>query len=282
MSRNALVTIAIGEDFQNRFYKWLLPSWIEYSKRHDIDIVVIDEPIDTSPRARSRSPSWQKCIVHRDPAVKQYKRIAWVDADIAINPNAPNIFDQVEEHKVGAVDQYACPNAADYKQSLERLYAQWEKSNPQGFQRALTPQDYHRSGYGFETSFPGVVQGGVFAYDWNIHKETLEKIYYNYEDLGHPSFNYEMKPLSFELQKVGAVQWIDHKFNALWPDLLETHYRFIRELARDEKLMASGHVALMVQHMVRTSIQNNYFLHFSGGSTHFQLLSPEDLSQIGD
>ena len=45
-SGNYIVTHAIGASYVDNWKKNSLPSWIEYSNRNDIGIVLIDKPIE--------------------------------------------------------------------------------------------------------------------------------------------------------------------------------------------------------------------------------------------
>ena len=62
MTKQAIVTLAIGADYAERFEHHCRANWSAYAKRHGFDLIVITEPLDTSDRARRRSPAWQKCL----------------------------------------------------------------------------------------------------------------------------------------------------------------------------------------------------------------------------
>jgi hypothetical protein len=93
VTKTALVTLAIGRDYSERFENYCRAGWTAYAERHGFDIFVFKEPLDTSARARRRSPAWQKCLVLGAPEAAGYERLVWVDADICINPAAPSILD---------------------------------------------------------------------------------------------------------------------------------------------------------------------------------------------
>ena len=87
----AIVTLALGEQFVGKFRRWFLPGWERYCQIHHLDLIVVEAPMDLSERAAQRSPSWQKCLIHRLPGIDEYEQIAWVDSDIRIRGDAPNI-----------------------------------------------------------------------------------------------------------------------------------------------------------------------------------------------
>ena len=109
-TRTALVTLTLGDKYQMLWDDVCAPSWRRYAKRHGYDIVVIDQPLDTSARARVRSAAWQKCLVLKPEIAGSYDRVVWLDADIVINPNAPPITDGVPLEKIGAIDEFVFPS----------------------------------------------------------------------------------------------------------------------------------------------------------------------------
>jgi hypothetical protein len=84
--RVAVVTLVIGHTYLDRWKFQCEPGWRAYCQRHGYDLVVIDHALDTSARAQSRSPAWQKCLIL--DGLTQYDRVVWIDADIVINPHS--------------------------------------------------------------------------------------------------------------------------------------------------------------------------------------------------
>src|SRR5437763_179794 len=99
MSDRALITIAIGGDYLSNWRKYCAANWSSYAARHGLDVVVITELFHDS----ARSPAWQKCLVPASEQARKYRHIALLDADIVINPEAPNILEQTPEHLVGGI-----------------------------------------------------------------------------------------------------------------------------------------------------------------------------------
>jgi hypothetical protein len=102
--RVAVVTLVIGHTYLDRWKFQCEPGWRAYCQRHGYDLVVIDHALDTSARAQSRSPAWQKCLIL--DGLTQYDRVVWIDADIVINPHSPPI-PEIPIEKIGAVDESA-------------------------------------------------------------------------------------------------------------------------------------------------------------------------------
>ncbi|HEY4348939.1 MAG TPA: hypothetical protein VGM80_15275 [Gaiellaceae bacterium] len=250
-SSRAIVTLAVGGNHASRWHAVCEPEWQLYCDRHGLDLICIEEPLDVSARARGRSPAWQKCLILGHPDVAGYEQVAWVDADILPNPTSPCVFDGVPLHLVGAVDEYATPTHEIHARVLRKLYDRWEADGII-FVSNLAAPDFYRN-YGLPDGFESVVQTGVMVLSPAHHRELLERAYAEHEDHG-PGWNYEMRPLSYELLKAGVVHWIDHRFNYLWGHYRALHFPFL-DAARDHPDGPSYAARALAQ---------TYFLHFTG------------------
>ena len=95
----------MGEKYLTTWRRVCEANWHAYAQKYGYDIVCLDAPLDSSARARQRSPSWQKCLILGQDAIRKYERVVWVDADILINVEAaPSIVEGVPADKVGAVE----------------------------------------------------------------------------------------------------------------------------------------------------------------------------------
>lgn len=99
----ALVTLVIGEDYKREFYKYSWHSFIDYCDKYEIDLKMLIESLDKSKRAECRSPAWQKLLILSQEWLASYKQIVWVDSDIVIHPEAPNIFANVSVNEFGCL-----------------------------------------------------------------------------------------------------------------------------------------------------------------------------------
>jgi len=202
--------------------------------------------------------------------VKLYDQVAWVDSDILINPTSPSVFENVPLEMIGAVDLYATPNVEDYRIWLEKLYEYWTK-NGTSFINNVTPTDYHKK-FGFEGEFQSVVQTGVLVLSPQYHNGLLEHVYNTYEDKGGGRWNYEMRPLSYEILTNELAYWLNPKFNTQWPYIKQFLYPFLNSSdsyihKAINKVMRKSGLApkfSLAAKCVTTAFLNNYFLHFSG------------------
>jgi hypothetical protein len=251
MNRKAMVTLAIGADYLARWQRCCERGWRAYAKRHGYDLLVWGAPLDNGDRARKRSAAWQKCLVPGREEVARYDRVLWLDADIIVNPNAPDICDGVPLDAIGATDEHAFP-------TLE-LHQQIVRNFVDGFTRAgrpdiaelwrcfLSPQRYYES-WGLPAVFSHIVQTGVLIFSPDLHRHIFEFVYARYEDKGGPAWNHEMRPLSYEIQKASRVYWLDQNFDALLP--------FLWSLAQQQGKSIHG--------FLRDAMSKYHMSHFAG------------------
>nr|QQZ51820.1 hypothetical protein JKL49_13545 [Phenylobacterium glaciei] len=98
-------------------------NWQAYADRHGFDLIGIAHRPDMSPRGQARSPAWQKLLVLDQPWSAAYDRIVWIDADIVIAGDAPNILREVPDPtKIGASISGAQFSEAEKHIYFERLH----------------------------------------------------------------------------------------------------------------------------------------------------------------
>ncbi|MFB8787487.1 MAG: hypothetical protein U7123_01205 [Potamolinea sp.] len=275
-NNKAIVTLAIGKRYLNNWKKLCESNWQKYAKKHGYDLICIDSPLDTSERAQKRSPAWQKCLILSQDVSQQYERIVWIDSDILINSElAPCIVKDVPIDKVGATNEWASPAPHLYSQALARRNEYFKYAGID-FVNDDTPQKFY-SNYGLYPKFDSTVQTGVMVFSPQHHRQILEKVYFEYEEKGKSEWNYEMRPLSWELLNADCVHWIDHRFNLIWLEYLCLHYPFILDQSLPrflEKIKDKGQrLSLKMgipprpslkKQCANTAFLNSFFLHFAG------------------
>jgi hypothetical protein len=277
----AIVTLAIGETYLKRWESLCRDNWQQYANRHGYDVICIDTPLDNSSRAEQRSPAWQKCLILSEKLVQHYERVVWIDSDILINAaTAPCIVKDVPFDKVGAVEVWSSPTPQLFTQTLEREFEFWGTNGIVN----QTAQDFYAN-YGLPPEFDKVVQTGVMVLTPQWHRQVLEKAYYDYEDKGSSGWNYEMRPLSYELLKADCIHWVDHRFNLCWIDYQILHYPFLL----NQNYQSSTKITRLKQKLITlllgysyrsrykeicatTAFINSFFLHFAGVGSDMSLV----------
>ena len=158
--KTAIVTIAIGAAYSARFRAHCEPGWSRYADRHGFRLIVIEAPLDQTPRAAARSPAWQKCLVLRPDIAGSFDRVIWVDSDILINDRAPSIAEGVPFEKIGATDEHMFPSPQVRRQMFVLLMQQAQAANPglaKTWATYLDPADWHAA-WGLPRSGQSIVQ----------------------------------------------------------------------------------------------------------------------------
>lgn len=261
--KKALVTIAVGKRFEKMVRNYCLTNWKLYAEKYDYELIIIDKALDEND---TRCVAWQKCLVLSQDWSKKYDRIVWLDTDIVINPNSPDVIDGVPEDKIGAVDEFSFPTKQEYEIALSRMYKHWENL---GYNPVINygGPAYYKS-YGIECDFEEVVQTGVMVFNPKLHREVLEHIYYNYEDRG---LNYEMRPMSYEIIKNNLQHWIDKRFNMHIQFLKALYYPYLLELDTQKPSWMCKKEILKLN--IEAIFKNSYFLHFTGATHEMKLLN---------
>ena len=174
--QNAIVTACIGDDYLSVWQAMCQKSWINYCAVHQFDLIVVTDHLDNSERGRSRSPSWEKLLVLVQPWAQQYERVVWVDADIIISHDAPNIIDSVPDPaKVGICLSGGQMSEAERHIYFERIYR--IKIPPANVQRAWQfhcGSIFERIGASSDTP---MFNGGVLVMSPWHHAMLLRSIY---------------------------------------------------------------------------------------------------------
>jgi len=267
----AIATLVLGKCLSSVVRKRALESWTSYCRKFGIDLVIFDRALDDSPRAKRRSAAWQKCLVADSAVLRSYAAVCWIDADIIINnQQAKSVFAAVPRGKIGAVEGWASPTAAAYRNFLEyskRMAGEPERANI----------DEHASSYysrfGLPADHATVVQSGVIVFSPALHGPIFREVYDRYEDRGAPHWHYEMRPLSYQLHQQAAIEWLDPRFNynaicdvvAIqgldWP----THFSVLDKIAMRASWLPFFRLVYQRQYRsLEVALGRAWFLHFAG------------------
>lgn len=95
-TKYAVVTIAIGEKY-NMIAKFTHTTLKAYADKIDADFIVLDDKKSAS------LPHWKKFEIFN--LLRDYKRLIYVDTDIIIRDDCPNLFDIIPENKLGIFNE---------------------------------------------------------------------------------------------------------------------------------------------------------------------------------
>lgn len=248
--KNAVVTICIGDEYLHIWKTMCRPNWLTYCERFGFDLIVVIDHLDNSELSRSRSPSWQKLLVLEQTWARQYERILWMDADIIISRDAPNILDSVPDPgAVGICLSGGQMSEAEQHIYVERLYGL--RIPPEIAQRNWL--QHHQSCFEevgiMQTRIP-MYNGGLLVVSPFHHAFFLREIYCRNGD----SRLYEQPFLSAALAAGKAVKVVSPRFN--W----SVHEAFLLHFLDRNRAITLDEILVFV----RNEMNKAYFLHFAG------------------
>lgn len=94
---NAILTVCIGNTYEN-FAKITHPSIKKYAEKIKAEFIVIDKT-----KISNTTPHFEKFQIY--DLLNKYERILYVDTDLIIREDCPNLFEIVPEHKLGMLDE---------------------------------------------------------------------------------------------------------------------------------------------------------------------------------
>ncbi|MBF0123763.1 MAG: hypothetical protein HQL60_00340 [Magnetococcales bacterium] len=269
-SGKAIVTLLIGGSYIKQWSEVIGNSWWHYADKHGFDLIAIVGPLDDSDTARNRSVAWQKCLILSQPWSHLYQRIAWVDADILINPYSPDIFRGVPDEKIGAVTTYQDSTISQLHISHSRYHGFSGTGMVDPDQHLL--EEVKRAFYDFYVRVHGLEQiddqiapgeenmisTGVLVLSPVVHKAILEKAYYSFTERTRM---YEQTPLSYLVHKNCLLYEINSRFNWCigshllrhWPEL----WLFLNNKHYDKIDID------LLEHIMHNEYINSFFMHFA-------------------
>ena len=250
--QGAIVSVVMGPAHETTWERLCSRSWVAYADRLGLDIVILKERIDRSDT--SRSPGWQKFLALNLPFAKRYARIVWLDSDIIICDDAPDILEYAgPPEKVSLCVDAGRLSPASGQTYLECLTG--ATLRPEDF-----ATDWRRSRHGLylKENLPPhdvVFNPGVMVLSPVHHNDVLTSLYPRPE-LSHETAKLQ---LSHRLIETGLAHPISPRFN--W-GVLETYHLVVKlGLNGDE---APEFVARILHFMVCAEMRNAYFTHFYG------------------
>jgi len=232
--KKLFVTLSIGEKYLREYNDLFAPSQKAYAKKFDYDFKVIDDFLYKK-IPHHDTISFNKILVFCQEWSKQYDYIAFVDADIFINPDSPDLIDNLtDKTKVGVVDEYSQPTK-DLRIEVQKKMG-WETS----------AKDYYKLA-GFNLDTESMINTGVILANPKIHGDMFKSVHYKHvlTSIGHyRHFHFEQSAIGYQLQKNKLCEFLDNKFNAIW----------------------GIHKVSDLDIQFEDFVENNYFIHLAGKS----------------
>ncbi len=95
--KKAILTIVAGDKYKS-IWERVEPFFVAYAEKCDAELIVLDKA------ERVPTAHWMKFSIY-DLLHKEFDRIAFIDADILIRPDTPNLFDLVPKDSIGIFNE---------------------------------------------------------------------------------------------------------------------------------------------------------------------------------
>lgn len=279
-----IVTILIGEKYQKRWRDYYRKSWEKYAEKHGYDIIVIDDYLDKSEKGKSRSLHWQKLLITEDARVKPYANVVWLDSDVLINfYDAPCIVaSHASKEKIGVVSIKETNSLPERKKNREeRFYQYINKHGEEKRRGANAIADLYKNAGLMDTVVTDYFNAGVMVLSPTHHAHILREVYDLYEE--NKKSAYENYPLCYHLFKNNHVDFIDRRFNTIWPHEVMEHYPFIQAFHDNEESVREEVPCYenVIRFCVNAVWHNSFFLHLindKGMEKHMRLIDQNNAS----
>ncbi len=255
-SKNILCTIATGKHYK-LFTKYSYKSWRLYAKNNDLGIIVISDEIDKSDTAKK--VMWQKYIIGEylyKNVSKDIKNIAFLDSDIIINPESPNIFKYHDENKISVVSvHHNLPFSLNDILKTVSFYRNkyYSKKYPLNSSIFFTPKEKYK--FHKYKVFKDYYCAGVFVFNCRKFKNFFKKFYSKYTANDFSLTGGDQSAFSYEINKLGKIKILDYKFQAIWLYEMAWKYPFLYKPSKNKNI---------IKECINASVRDNYFLHFAG------------------
>jgi hypothetical protein len=257
---NAIVLMAIGDKYVRSLHA-VKNSFMKYAAYCNADLVVCDTPPDPSFK---RNILCQKMLL--PDLYRQYDWIAFIDLDILISHHTPSIFDYTDGRKAfsAVIDQ----RTSDKFKNVVTQF--WKEPSI----LAETHESYF-SDRGFpDHPFPKAsINGGVWLCRPKLISEVFKAFYFS----DFHSMPHEEAEMAYVAQKNNLFFEMDYRFNTqiLYELFTPVQSPVVNEVKSRQfrRFMQYCTHSFPLPHMfpqayealVNRTLDNCYFLHFSGG-----------------
>ncbi len=259
-SQDYLVTIAIGSKVYQDWLSYSMPLWKKYCKRNKIGLIVFIKDLIAKKNFYWKKPTWQKMLLG-DALLsfnEKVNNICYLDTDILINPNSPNIFDYHKKNRISVVSQiYNLPfdlSLAKKKVAFNRN-KYYSKKYPLDSSLFMSPKNIYRF-HNFKT-YNDYFCAGLIMFNLKNFSHHFKKWFFKYNrDQITLTGGGDEPVMNFEIFNTKKVNMLNYKFQALWLYEMADKYSFLYKLKKKKNLLT--------KYCIEETLSNNYFLHFPG------------------
>ena len=258
--KNYIVTIAIGEKYLNAWQNNSQKNWIEYCKKFEIGLIVIEKDMIDFNDFYWKKATWQKMLIGDYLKNQSFiiNNICYLDTDFLINHHSPNIFENYDIRKIGLVSQvYNMPyKEIDVKRRIAFLRNKFYDTNYPLDSALFMSLDQIFNYHNLEPQ-SNYACAGLILFNQEIHSNLMKSWFFKYDrNIESITGGGDECHFNFEVQKWGNILWLDYKYQALWTYEMSFKFPFLYDTN-----IKTDDLALKC---IESSLLTNYFLHFAG------------------
>jgi len=259
-NRNVIATLAIGKKYFNLWEKYAMPTWLRYCKKLDLGLIVFDKELISKSHIKWKKPTWQKGLIGSYLLKKNLNinNVCYLDSDILINFNSPNIFDFHENNKISLVShRFRMPY--NYMAVIKRVafcrHNFYNKKYPLDSSLFMSLKNVYKL-HGLKPQKDEACLG-LFVFNVKKFSNFFEKSFFKY-DKNVYSFtdNGDQTHYNYEIQNFKKVNWLNYKFQTLWLFEMAWKYPFLYAYKNKKNLITKK--------SIEASLSTCFFLHFAG------------------
>jgi hypothetical protein len=263
----ALVTLLLGPSVTTAWRTHAEARWRRFCTRHGLDLVPVTTAPDDSPRARARSPAYQKLLLPSLDALARYDRLIWADADLILTERAPNPLRLVPPERVGAVVSGAHVPVELRPMLLKRLgrHALDPEADPAAVWAADQRSFYRAAGL---PERDRILQTGLLVLTPALHAGLFRAVYDAPASSGSDR-GYEQLELSQALLERDLHHALDPRFNRVFHESMLVHYPYLRHREHPQH-------AFLAAAAVAVELDLSFGLHFAYDASWMNFLPRPD------
>ena len=253
-SHKAIVTLAVGNTYENKWKKFAYPSLFEYCKKHNLGLYLQNSNLDI--QVTHKKITWQKLLLANELKnnFEYIDDFCYIDSDIIVNTYEDSVFNS-HDGRLALVSQFN-NLPFDLNLILRRIafYRNHFFSNRYPLDSSLFMSVEEIYKFHNLTPQSDYACAGFFMGNIDRHSEVMKEVFFHYDATISTITDGGDEPiLNFEFQSRFEINWLPYKFQALWIYEMAAHYPFLYEFFRDSKLVAN---------CLESSLSNNIFLHY--------------------
>jgi len=257
---NYLFTIAIGSKILREWKVYSMKNWVKYCRKNNLGLIIIISDLIEKNNIYWKKATWQKMLLgeYALKNIKQkIKNICFLDVDILINPNSPNIFKYHDPEKISVVSFFKnIPYEFYNTRKLISYYRNKYYSSRYKLNSIILSSPREMFKYANLKPFNDFFCAGLFIFNAKKFSNFFFDTFFKYKKDVKSMTGGDQTHLNYEVFKMNKVNFISYKFQALWIYEIANRYPFLYNL--------KGKKNLLLKECIEDCLDRNFFLHFAG------------------